>query len=297
MTVAAPRARGAAPAAGLVVVGLVVQEIGASVAVLVIPSVGALGIVLLRLGYSAVLLLGIARPRLRGRSGADWLAVAGFGLTLAVMNASFYEAIARIPLGAAVTIELLGPLVLAAVLGRRPLNLLWVLVAVGGVVLLGASELSRLDALGVLLAAGTGVGWAGYILGSRAAGRRFDGMQGLALATAIAAVLALPLGIAGSGVRMLDLRWLALGLVIALCSTAIPYVIDLVALRRLSAATFGVLMSLLPAVATLAGAVVLRQPIGAFGLAAIGLVIAASVGSVLSAPRAAPVAEGPAPAS
>lgn len=295
MTTAATRAHGGAAAAALVVVGLVVQEIGASVAVLVIPSLGALGIVALRLVYSAAILLVVARPRLRGRTRADWLAVGGFALALAAMNATFYEAIARIPLGAAVTIELLGPLVLSVVLGRRLLTVLWVVVAFGGVVLLGASELAHLDPLGVLFAALAAGCWAGYILGSRAAGRRFDGMQGLALATALAAVLSLPLGIATSGIRLIDPRWLALGLVVALCSSAIPYAIDLVALRRLSAATFGVLMSLLPAVATLAGVLVLNQPIGPLGIAAIGLVIVASIGSVLGAPRPAPLSEEPAP--
>lgn len=293
MTTAAISRGGAAPAAALVVVGLVTQEVGAAVAVLVIPGLGALGVVVLRLVWSAVILLAVARPALRGRSRRDWLAVLGFGVALAAMNASFYEAIARIPLGAAVTIELLGPLVLSVVLSRRPLNVLWVVVAFGGVLLLGASELTRLDPFGVLFAAAAAVFWAGYILGSRTAGRRFEGMQGLALSTAVAALLTLPLGIAASGGRLVDLRWLALGLVVALCSSAIPYAIDLVALRRLSAATFGVLMSLLPAVATLAGFLVLSQPIGPLGIAAIGLVIVASIGSVLTAPRDARVAPLP----
>lgn len=277
-----PRASGVA----LVVASMLSQEAGAAVAVLVIPSLGALGMVLLRLLFSALFLLVAARPRIRGLAGRELGTVLFFGVALAAMNSLFYVAIGRVPLGAAVTLELLGPLTLSVVLGRRVLNALWVVVALGGVVLLGAAELAHLDAVGVMCALAAGACWAGYILASTAAGSRFHGIDGLALATGVAAVLTIPLGVAASGARLLDWRWLALGVVVALCSSVVSYAADLSALRRLGPVVFGVMMSLVPAVAALVGASVLRQPLSGLGVVAIGLVVAASAGSALTTPRA-----------
>lgn len=272
-------------AAGLVVLGLVCQEVGAGVAVLLFPDAGPIGMVTLRLVFSAVLLLAVFRPRLRGRSREDWLTVAGFGLVLAGMNAFFYLALARLPLGPTVTIEYLGPLVLSVVLARRASAWLWAVLAFAGVALLARGGLGSLDPLGVALAAGAGVMWVGYILLSARTGRRFARLDGLAIAMAIGGLGALPFGIASAGEAFLDPRVLALGLAVAVLSSAIPYGLELLALRGLPPATFSILLSLAPALAAAAGFVVLHQRLEGWDLLAIALVVVASMGAVRAAAR------------
>ncbi len=271
------------------VLGLAAQDAGAAAAVLIFPQTGPLGMVALRLGFSAVLLLAIARPRWRGRSRADWRTVALFGLSIAAMNAAFYEALARIPLGITVTIEVLGPLVLSVVMARRLSGWLWAGLAFAGVALLGGVNVGDLDPLGVAFAFLAAAIWAGYILSSAEAGRRFERLDGLAVAMTIGAVVALPAGLATGGPVLLRPDILALGLAVAVLSSTIPYALELLALRRIRESTFGVLMSLSPALAALAGFVVLGQRLGAIDLVAIGLVITASIGAVrTAAPRAEP---------
>lgn len=272
-------------AAGLVVLGLVCQEVGAGVAVLLFPDAGPIGMVTLRLVFSAVLLLAIFRPRLRGRSREDWLTVAGFGLVLAGMNALFYLALARLPLGPTVTIEYLGPLVLSVVLARRASAWLWAVLAFAGVALLARGGLGALDPLGVALAAGAGLMWVGYILLSARTGRRFARLDGLAIAMAIGGLGVLPFGIASAGAALLDPRVLALGLAVAVLSSAIPYGLELLALRGLPPATFSILLSLAPALAAAAGFVVLHQRLEGWDLLAIALVVVASMGAVRAAAR------------
>jgi len=292
---ARPAARGGAVAAtSLVVLGLACQEVGAAIAVILFPTVGPLGMVSLRLVFSAVILLAIARPRLRGRSGADWLTVAGFGLVLALMNALFYLSLERIPLGAAVTIEVLGPLALSVITGRRASSWLWAGLAAVGVVLLGQGSFGHLDPIGVVFAAGAGATWAGYILLSARTGQRFPRFEGLALAMAVGAVAVLPFGIASSGAVLLRPEVLGLGAAVAILSSTIPYALELIALRRLRAGAFAVLMSLAPAIATLTGLVLLGQHFTWVGGLAVALVIAASVGAVRQsqAPPAPPAPAG-----
>jgi len=276
-------------ASALVVVGLIAQDVGAGISVLVFPEVGAAGMTALRLVFSAAILLIIARPRLRGRSRRDWLTVLGFAAALAAMNLCFYEAISRIPLGIAVTIEVLGPLILSVVLGRRWLNLLWALLGLVGVVMLGGLNLERLDPVGVLFAVAAGALWACYILASAATGRRFERLDGLAIAMAVAAIVVLPIGIGSAGPALLDPRWLGLGVAVAVLSSTIPYALELVALRRLPEAAFGVLMSLSPAIAALAGLVILGQSISVLDVVAIAVVIVASAGAVLTARAKEPI--------
>ena len=270
-------------ASALVVVGLIAQDVGAAISIMVFPEVGAAGMTALRLVFSAAILLVIARPRLRGRSRRDWMTVVLFAAALAAMNLSFYEAISRIPLGIAVTIEVLGPLLLSVIMGRRWLNALWAALALIGVVILGGLNLERLDPIGVLFAIAAGALWALYILTSAATGRRFERLDGLAIAMAIAAVVGLPFGAISAGAALFDPRWLLLGLAVAVLSSTIPYALELVALRRLPESAFGVLMSLAPAIAALAGLVILGQPVTALDAVAIAIVIVASSGSVLTA--------------
>lgn len=288
-----PGRTGATPAVLLVIAGLACQEIGASIAVLLFPQTGPLGMVMLRLVFSALLLLMIARPRLRGHSRADWKAVALFGLVLAGMNGLFYLALERLPLGVTVTIEVLGPLVLSIVASRRASAWLWAGLALAGVVALGGGGWDRLDPLGVLFALGAAASWAGYILASARVGRAFPKLDGLALAMAFGAILALPFGILDAGAALLRLELVALGAVVAVLSSTIPYAFELIALRRLPAAAFAIMMSLAPATAALAGFVFLGQNMTWLELVGIALVIAASIGAVRSSARAAREAAEP----
>lgn len=282
---ATDRFAGPVAASALVVLGLVCQEVGAGVAVLLFPQAGPVGTVTLRLVFSAVLLLAIFRPRLRGRTRADWLTVLGFGLVLGGMNIVFYLALDRLPLGPTVTIEYLGPLVLSVVVARRASAWLWAVLAFAGVALLGRGGLDHLDPLGVLFAAAAGVLWVGYILMSARTGRRFARLDGLAIAAAIGGLGVLPFGIATSGAAFLDPRLLLFGLGVAVLSSAIPYGLELIALRRLPADAFSILLSIAPALAAAAGFVVLHQALEVWDLIAIGLVVVASMGAVRAANR------------
>jgi len=278
--VAPPRHLGSV---GLVVAGLALQEVGASFAVLLFPEVGAIGVVSLRLGFSALILMLICRPSLRGHGIDGWVTVAGFGLVLAAMNFLFYEALARIPLGAAVTIEVLGPLVLSVVTNRRVSGWLWALVAFAGVALLGQGSFGHLDPVGVLFAFGAAATWAGYILLSARTGARFARFDGLAIGMSIGAIATVPFGIAVVGAAgIFQPQILLIGAAVAVLSSTLPYAFELLALRRLPASTFSVLMSLAPAIATLAGLVILDQRFTVVGAIAIGLVVVASAGAVRS---------------
>ncbi|MEI3867567.1 EamA family transporter [Microbacterium sp. CCNWLW134] len=279
--------RAPSPAVLLVVAGLACQEVGASIAVLLFPQVGPLGMVLLRLAFSAVLLLAIARPALRGHSRAAWRAVILFGLVLALMNGLFYLALERLALGVTVTIEVLGPLILSIVASQRASAWLWAVLAFAGVVALGGGGWDRLDPIGVLYALGAAASWAFYILASARVGREFRGLDGLAIAMAVGAIVMLPLGIWDAGSALLRWDLLALGAAVAVLSSTIPYALELIALRRLPAAAFAILMSLAPATAALAGFLLLGQELAWLELVGIALVIAASIGAVRSSARAA----------
>ncbi|MEW2523639.1 EamA family transporter [Streptomyces sp. NPDC047071] len=277
--------RGPLGGVGLVLAGAVTVQFGSAVAALLFPRAGALGTVALRVTFAAVLLLVVTRPRLRGHTRTDWAVAGGYGLALGGMNVLFYQAIDRIPLGAAVTLEVLGPLLLSVVAARRAASLLWAGLALTGVFLLGQGGFGRLDAVGVAFALGAGAMWAAYIVLSARAGARFPRLDALALAMAVAMLVSLPLGIGAAGATLLEPGVLALGLVIAVMSSGIPYALELLALRRLPAATFAVLTSLSPALAALAGYLVLGQGLSPVQCAAVALVVAASVGAVRTGGR------------
>ncbi|MFJ7944552.1 EamA family transporter [Streptomyces sp. NPDC096354] len=270
-----------APVALVVAGGLSVQ-FGSAVAALLMPRAGALGVVTLRLVVAAVVLLVVCRPKLRGHSRADWGTVVAFGIAMGAMNMLFYQALDRIPLGAAVTLEVLGPLALSVIASRRLVNLVWAGLALGGVFLLGGGGFDRLDPLGAAFALGAGAMWATYIVFSARTGRRFPQADGLALAMVVAAVLSLPLGILESGAKLAVPSTLAMGAAVALMSSVLPYTLELMALRRLPAHTFAVLMSLEPAIAATAGFLILDQALTATDALAIALVIGASMGAVRS---------------
>ncbi|WP_406125236.1 EamA family transporter [Streptomyces sp. NBC_00989] len=265
---------------GLVLAGGISVQFGGALAVTLMPRVGALGVVTLRLLVAAVVLLVICRPSLRGHSRADWGTVVVFGVTMAAMNGLFYQSLARIPLGPAVTLEVLGPLALSVLTSRRALNAVWAGLALAGVFLLGGGGFSSLDPVGVAFALGAGAMWATYIVFSARTGRRFPQADGLALAMVVAAVVFLPLGVAESGTKLLNPTTIALGSVVAVLSSVLPYTLELLALRRLPSSTFAILMSLEPAVAATAGFLILHQALSVPEAMAIALVIAASMGAV-----------------
>ncbi|WP_329265122.1 EamA family transporter [Streptomyces pseudovenezuelae] len=265
---------------GLVLAGGVSVQFGAALAVTLMPRAGALGVVTLRLLVAAVVLLVVCRPRLRGHSRTDWGTVVVFGLTLAAMNGLFYQAVDRISLGAAVTLEFLGPLALSVLASRRAVNTVWAALALAGVFLLGGGDFGDLDPAGVLFALGAGAMWASYIVFSARTGRRFPQADGLALAMAVGALAFLPLGIAESGARLLDPVTVALGAAVALMSSVLPYTLELLALRNLPASAFAILMSLEPAMAAFAGFLILDQALSPLQALAVALVIAASMGAV-----------------
>ncbi|MFF9041238.1 DMT family transporter [Streptomyces sp. NPDC014892] len=266
---------------GLVLAGGISVQFGGALAVTLMPRAGALGVVTLRLAVAALVMLVICRPRLRGHSRTDWGTVVAFGVTMAAMNGLFYQAVARIPLGLAVTLEVLGPLALSVLASRRALNVVWAGLALCGVFLLGkGGGVGGLDPLGIAFALAAGLAWALYIVFSARTGRRFPQADGLALAMAVAAVLFLPLGIVESGGRLVEPTTLALGAAVAVLSSVLPYTLELVALRRLPASTFAILMSLEPAIAATAGFLVLDQALTTVEALAIALVIGASMGAV-----------------
>ncbi|MGW5659626.1 EamA family transporter [Streptomyces sp. NPDC003758] len=275
-----PRLRGSLGPVGLVLAGGVSVQFGGALAVSLMPRAGALGVVTLRLVVAAIVLLLVCRPRLRGHSRADWGTVVVFGVTMAAMNGLFYQAVARIPLGPAVTLEVLGPLALSVLASRRAVNVVWAALALAGVFLLGGGGFGDLDPAGVAFALSAGAMWAAYIVFSARTGRRFPQADGLALAMAVAAVLFVPLGIAESGTRLLVPVTIGLGAAVAMLSSVLPYTLELLALRRLPASTFAILMSLEPALAATAGFLILGQSLTATQAVAITLVIAASMGAV-----------------
>ena len=277
---APPRGRGSLGPIGLVLSGGVSVQFGAALAVNLMPRAGAFGVVTLRLLAAAVVLLLVCRPRLRGHSRTDWGTVIAFGVTLGAMNGLFYQAVDRIPLGAAVTLEVLGPLALSVLASRRLVNAVWAALALAGVFLLGGGGFGDLDPVGVAFALGAAAMWATYIVFSARTGRRFPQADGLALAMAVGALLMLPLGIAESGTKLIDPVTIALGSAVAVMSSVLPYTLELLALRRLPAPTFAIMMSLEPALAATAGFLILGQTLSLLQAAAIALVIGASIGAV-----------------
>lgn len=287
------------PALALVGTGAVSVQFGAALATRLFSRVGPAGAVTLRLVMAAVILVAWvasartrrgADPRRHPRS--DWLVVVAFGLVLAAMNLSFYEAIDRIPLGVAVTIEFSGPLAVALAGSRRWTDGLWACAAGAGVVLLASGAGSGLDPVGIVLALVAGACWAAYILLSRETGRRFDSIHGLAWAMAVGGVAVLPLGLAVGGAGLARPEVLGLGITVAVLSSVVPYSLELIALRRVPARAFGVMMSLDPALATAAGFLVLGQQLDLREWVALGLVVGANVGNSLAG-RPLPPAEAP----
>ncbi|HEX8958726.1 MAG TPA: EamA family transporter, partial [Solirubrobacterales bacterium] len=266
--------------------GAVSVQFGAAFATKLFDRVGPVGAVTLRLGVAALVLVGagvlIGRRPHRAQTKRDLAVAVAFGLVLAGMNLSFYEAISRIPLGAAVTIEFAGPLAVALAGSRRWTDGLWAIMAGAGVALLATAGGRNLEPAGIGLAALAGAFWIAYILLSKQTGRRFDAQRGLAIAMVTGAAVMLPAGLVRGGATLFSPGVLGLGAMVALLSSVVPYSLELIALRRVTPRAFGVMLSLDPGVAALAGLAVLGQQPGAREVTAMVLVIAANLGNSLS---------------
>ena len=276
-----------APSGALVVTAMTSVQFGSAIAATLFHQLGPAGAVLVRVAFGAILLNAVWPPRVRGRSRNELLLAVVFGLVLATMNLSFYESIHRIPLGTAVTLEFVGPLAVAVAGSRRPLDLVWVALALVGIAALARGGTHALDGLGVALALFAGCLWGCYILLSGRVGRVFERGTGVALSMCVASAALLPVGIAAAGSELLHPVPLAIGAAVGLLSSAIPYSFEQEALRRIAASLFGVLMSLEPAVAAVAGLIVLGQALSARDIVGIALVVAASAGASLHSSRAA----------
>jgi inner membrane transporter RhtA len=271
----------------LVLVAIGSLQFGAALAGTIFDDIGPAATALLRAFFAAIILLAIWRPSPRAYRARDLRLLVAFGLVLGGMNLCIYESFDRIPLGVAVTIEFAGPLAVAVALSRRRLDVACAALAALGIVLLADPGGGAIDALGVVFALVAAACWAAYILIAQAAGRVFSGGRGLAMAMAVAVLVPLAPGIAGAGRDLLEPRWLAIACAVAIMSSVLPYSLETEALRRVPANVFGVLMSLEPAVAAVAGLVVLGQDLAARQVVAIALVIAASIGVTRAAPPAA----------
>lgn len=274
--------RARAPVHALVLAGIASTQAGAAWATTIFRDVGPSGACLLRVTAAGVILLAVGRPNLRCVTARQWRSAGALAIVLAGLNLSFYNAISHIPLGTAVTIEFIGPLVVALAGSRRLRDLLWAGLAAAGILALCGGLGRGINAEGLILAGLAGLFWAAYILMQAQLGRAFSDGAGLALAIAMAAVVTLPFGVATGAGRLLAPRTIGIGVAVGLLSSAIPYSLELRALRRLSTATFGVLMSLEPAVAACAGAIVIGQAITGRAAAGVGLVCVASLGASLT---------------
>lgn len=266
------------PAPVLVLVGVASVQFGSALARTVFDEIGANGITFLRLTIAGVVLVALVRPRVWRWSADQVRAAVLLGLAMGLMNITFYLSIRTVPLGVAVTVEFIGPLLLALVQSRRRLDVLCVVLAAAGVALLGLGGPTAAPLGGLALALLAGVFWAGYILASARVGRSVAGMDGLAVALVVGAVLALPFGV-GGGVEAFSTPVVLLAAVaVALLSSVVPYGLELAALRRMPTQVLAIMMSLEPAAAALAGLAVLGQRLGVRELVALVFVSVASVG-------------------
>ncbi|MGH8061713.1 MAG: threonine/homoserine exporter RhtA [Pseudoxanthomonas sp.] len=272
----------------LLLVAMFSIQVGASMAKSLFPVVGALGATSLRLGFGTLLLWLVLRPWRMPWRTLPWRMLVGYGISLGVMNSLFYLALQTVPLGIAIALEFTGPLGLALLGSRRPRDVAWVALAVAGLLLLvpWSSQEASLDPLGVAYALGAGLCWALYIVFGQKAGAE-HGAQTVALGAAIAALVAVPWGVMESGIALLAPALLPIGLGVAVLSMALPYGLEMIAMTRLPTSTFGMLMSLEPAIGALCGFVFLHEHLGILQWLAILAVVIASAGATLGA-RAAP---------
>ncbi|SEI38005.1 EamA family transporter [Paraburkholderia diazotrophica] len=280
-TPAAPKRHvGVAALLGLLSMSCV--QFGAALSAPTMDAFGAFSTTWLRLAWAAAVLALVVRPRLRRYSRAHWIAAGVLGVAMAGMTLCFFSAIERIPLGLAVAIDFLGPLTVATLGVRHLRALLWPLLAVAGVLLLAHDRAGWVgEPIGMLLAAGAACGWGSYIVLMKKTGALFDGLEGLSVSLIAAALAATPFGLAEHGLHIASTQ-LAATAGLALLVPLLPYALEMIALRHMPASSFGILMSIEPAIGAFAGFVVLHQPMTALQLAGTLFVVSASVGVIVT---------------
>jgi inner membrane transporter RhtA len=269
------------PSAMLVLGAAVSVQGGAAVAKSLFPTLGPPGVVFLRLGFGALALWVIGKPQMRERPRRELALVVLLGVTLVCMNLAFYESLDRLPLGVAVTVEFIGPLTVAVLASHRPLDFVWIAFAALGIALLANGGGKAVHPLGLALAATAGFFWGCYVILGTKVGRAFAGTTGLAPAMAIGAVIALPWGVISAGHNLGNAQLVGAGVGVGLLCSALPWSLELEAMRRMPLTVFGVLMSLEPAVAALSGFVFLHEHLGVRAWVALALVVVASAGASL----------------
>jgi inner membrane transporter RhtA len=265
-------------------------QAGASIAKTMFPIVGPIGMVSVRIALGTIILCVVMRPWRTRITASTWRPLLVYGVSLGVMNTLYYIALNRIPLGVAVAIEFVGPLSVAVMSSRRLVDFAWILLAALGLTLLlpvGHIGVGT-DPVGVLCALAAGACWALYIIYGQKAGAD-HGAHAAALGSVISAVLVVPIGLADQGHALFSTSILVPGLFVAILSTAVPYTLEMIALTRLPARTFGILMSIEPAFGALIGYVYLHEWLTAAQWTAIALVIGASIGTTASAQQKIPV--------
>ncbi len=267
-----------------VLLAIVSVQGGASIAKGIFPALGAASTAAVRIAFSAVILLLVNRPKFSTITKAQWKIVILYGIVLGAMNTSFYLSLARIPLGLAVTLEFIGPLLLAVAGSKKPLDFLWVLLAAGGIALIAPWSGNDIDVLGAALALLAGVFWAAYIVLGGKISKIMDGGQAVTTGMLVATAVVLPFGLIEGGLLQLNPKLIGLGIALALLSSAIPYTLEMNALKHIPAKTFSILMSLEPAMAAFFGLVLLQEYLSIFEWSAIVLVVIASMGSTFSKP-------------
>ncbi len=263
-------------------------QFGATLSEHLFPVIGVEGTTACRQAFSAIALLLLFRPWAAMPDQKHWPIIALYGGLLGVMNLTFYFAIARLPLGIAVAIEFTGPLTVAVISSRKGIDFLWVACAVAGLAILlpwhgGAG---RIDPIGIVFALIAAACWGAYIVVGQKISLRMDGGKAVALGMVVSSLFTVPLGVFHAGVALWSWPVLAMGAVAAIVSSAIPYSAEMWALKRLPAKTFSLMMSLEPAAGAVMGFLLLREHLSLMQWLAIGLVIAASAGSSLTAKRA-----------
>jgi inner membrane transporter RhtA len=265
------------------VLGAIVSvQAGAAIAKGLFPALGATGTASVRIGLSALILLAVNRPNLKRLTKAQWKAVIPYGLCLGAMNVIFYMSLERIPLGLAVTLEFIGPLLLAVSGSRRIIEFLWVLLAAAGIAFIAPWNEKSIDLVGSLLALLAGAFWAGYIVLGRRTSKILDGGQAVTIGMIFATMIVLPFGIAGGGLSNFTPVMILSGTALALLSSAIPFTLEMNAMRKIPAQTFSILMSLEPAVAALCGLIFLQERLSFYEWVAVALVVIASAGATLT---------------
>lgn len=269
-------------------IGMASVQFGASIAKGLFPLLGATGATSWRLFLAALILLVVWRPWRQKITRQELKLILPYGAALGLMNVTFYVALSRIPLGIAVALEFTGPLAVAIFTSRRPRDFVWALLAALGLVMLFPTPQSQLDPFGMVMALVAGACWAGYIIYGQKAGAVINGGRAATLGMVVAMLVALPIGLVDRGTQLWQPSLLVMAFLVAIFSSAIPYSLEMIALKRLRANTFSILMSLEPALATLMGWLFLKEILSPVELMAVGCIIAASLGSALTSQKPGP---------